>query len=72
VVGYVSNASVGQLVGQLGNLNIASNPSTTIPTAQTATSLVQTSKVNSVQSMHLKNPQQPGGKKNKKKNSNSG
>jgi hypothetical protein len=69
VVGFVSHASINQLVDQMGQMSIKSHPSASGTSAQTVVVPTQTSEVNLVQSMQPKNPQQPGGKKkrNKKK-----
>jgi hypothetical protein len=71
VVSSISHAPINQLVDQLGQLSIQSQPSVVGTSAQTIVVPTQTSEVNSVQSTQPKNPQQPGGKKkrNKKKNS---
>jgi hypothetical protein len=71
VVGFVSHAMVSQLANQIGHISILSHPSTIGPNDQDDTVPTHTSKVNLVQSMQPKNPQQPEGKKKRNKNKNS-
>ena len=72
VVCFVSHASINQLANQMGHISISSHPSNSGTSVQTIAVPTHTSKVNSVQSMQMKNLKQPGGKKKgiKKKNSN--
>lgn len=57
VVGSIYPASIGQLSGQLSQMTLAPNPTSTVPDTKTALVPTQTSEVNSVQSTQPKNPQ---------------